>query len=178
MSNNWIDLKISRGPIRGKDRNRIGVTLHAKALPEFEEYMKTLSNNQKMPSAAYGDTWLNVADPDKPLELYNGDFTPNHNYNLIAISGQPLLIRDDPNNPRGALARLQNANMTGDPDLPNLSFLRTVGISEGEGIAIGFAGAYSWDYINRMRTLYPLALKQFLHDYIVPITINLHVMVK
>jgi hypothetical protein len=174
MSNNWIDFKLSRGPIRGKDRNRIGITLHVKALPEFEDYMKTLSNGGKMQTANYGDTWLNASEPDKPLEAYNGEFAPNANYNMSAIASPPLLNRDDPN-VRGALRGLQNV---GEPDLPNLSFLRIAGISEGEGIAVGFAGAYSWDYVQRIRAMYPLALKQFLHDYIVPVTINLHIISK
>jgi hypothetical protein len=59
--------------------------------------------------------------------------------------------------------------------MANLAFLRIVGISAEGGVTVGLVGAYSSEYVKRARNILPGAIKQFLQDYLVPITVNLQV---
>jgi hypothetical protein len=165
--NNFIDFTLTRGPIRGKDRNRIGLIVKIHARRDIEDFASSLSQGRRMPVDAVGELWQNCNPDDVPLEYYDADTRLENNrlYRLDVIGG-PLLIGNDD-------GRRGNGEET-----VNLSFLRLVGISQESGVVVGFAGAYSNDYAKRANRLLMPALKQFLHDYIVPITFNLHVISK
>jgi hypothetical protein len=73
---------------------------------------------------------------------------------------------------RSAEARaLRVANS--DFDTVNLSFLTIVGLTKG--VTLGIPGAYSTEYVLKFRSMLPQAVKKFLADYLVPVTINLQV---
>ena len=172
MENSWIDFTLTRGPIRGKERNRVGLIIKVKARPDLEEFMKGLAQGQKLPLDAIGDTWQNFNQDGKPLEFYQMDnhrFESNRIYSVDAVGQAPLIA--DGRNARNALSIATD-------DVVNLSFLRLVGISNENGVTVGIPGAYSGDYIRRLRGLLPTAVKLFLQDYVVPITINLQVISK
>jgi hypothetical protein len=167
INTNWVDLSISRGPIRGDNRSRVGLIYRIKARPEIEEFMKGQSSGNKLLVEAISDAWTNVTPSNPVLEYYDADIANGHGYTLTAIGGAPLITPD--------ARRL----VGGQEEAVNLSFLKLAGISHPDGLVVGFAGAYSADYIvSRLRVKVAPAIKQFLEDYIVPITINLQIVNK
>jgi hypothetical protein len=174
MDNSWVDFTLTRGPIRGNNRNKIGLVIRVKARKEVEDFMAGLANGRRAPVDAVADGWYPCNADGNPLEFYDAEFQsePQHLYTLNNIGGAPLIPRYDPNQPRRiAVPAAPGAH----DELVNLSFFRVVGISEDSGVSIGLAGPYSNDYVNRFRRLYMSAAKQFLHDYLVSFTVNLHV---
>lgn len=161
----WIDCTLTRGPIRGKSRNTIGLILRVQARNEVEEFMRNLSNGQKMETDQYpGDPWTLIGE-SKNLELYDvggivhrpqGYAFDGPNSGLLSKSAESRAIRNG-----------------GELDTANLSFLSVVGLSEG--VSIGIPGAYSTEYITKFRSLLPQAVKKFLADYLVPVSISLQV---
>lgn len=162
----WVDLRLTRGPIKGSKAHSIGILLQIKAKPELEVFMQAAGQDKKVPVDAYGDLWQNCGTPGvdglAPLEVYAID-EPFHGrgYTLGQIA-LPLLAVDD--------GRLRVAE-----ESINLSFLKLVGISQPNGVTIGITGPYSGDYLNKLKLRLPAMLKQFLQDHIVPVTINLQI---
>lgn len=164
-TNSWVDFTITRGPIRGGNRNKIGLLIHVKTRKEIEEFMSGMSQGRQMPIDAHGDGWYNIGEG--PLEYYESEtrLDGQRIYTLDSLGGPPLINQNEQRLLRGGV-----------PDeLVNLAFLRLVGISSENGVTIGLSGAYSNEYLRRFRGQLPTAAKQFLQDYIVPITINLQV---
>lgn len=175
-NSSWIDFTITRGPIRGKDRNRVGLIIRIRARRDVEDYMASLGQGRRSPVSAYGDLWENAALEGGELEYYEADnrLEPNKLYSLDSIGNLPIIER----NAGGRANRLDDGGFraTSSPDeLTNLAFLRLVGISDESGVTVGIVGPFSNEYIKRLKTLLLNATKQFLHDYVVPITINLQV---
>jgi hypothetical protein len=165
----WIDLTITRGPIRGRDRNRIGLIVHVQTRRDVEEFISSLANGRTIGVDAYADTWQNCGLQEKPLETYEiENELPNEQrpYSLFHI-GLPLIV----NKP-------DRVRVGDGSEMVNLSILRLVGIGESDGVKVGIVGAYSADYVKRVRNLLPNAIKQFLQDYLVPITVNLQIVSK
>lgn len=172
LENAWVDFTVTRGPIRGKDRNRVGLLVRVRARRDVEDFMSALGQNRRVQVDAVGDGWQNCGLEGGSLEFYDADtrFDGQRIYTLDNIAG-PLII--NPVNDRHA--RLAVAPQE---DIVNLSFLRLAGISDESGVTVGLIGAYSGDYLKRMKNMLPNAIKQFLQDYIVPMTINLQVISK
>ncbi len=163
-SDEWVGLKIARG-VRGS--KNISLSLTIKGHPDLEEYMSNLANKEVSPVSAYGDLWESL--DNKALEVYNIERSfPSQLYSLESV-GLALL----PN-----FAADYGKKAVSSPDLANISFLKLVGISRPEGVTVGIVGPYSADYIYKFKQLWPGAVRQFLQDYIVPITINLSVVSK
>jgi hypothetical protein len=165
-----VNFSLTRGPIRGKDRNKIGLIVRVKARRDVEEFMSNLAQGRRMPVDAMGDVWQNCNEDGAPLEYYETDnrFESNRHYSLDFVSG-PLLVQ-----PNAGSSRLS----LNTEEVVNLAFLRLAGISMDSGVSIGLAGAYSNDYIKRVKLALPGAVKQFLQDYIVPVTLNLQVIAR
>jgi hypothetical protein len=172
MDNTWIDFTITRGPIRGKDRNRVGLLIRIKARRDVEEFMSSLAQGRRVPVDAVADMWQNCNPDDSGLEFYEVDspFENQRLYSLEHVAGPPIISQN--NDGRGLRIQQQQ------DDVVNLSFLRLAGISNDSGITVGLIGAYSNDYLKKMKLLLPKAITQFLQDYIIPVTINLQVISK
>lgn len=171
LDNPWVKVSITRGPIRGKDRNRIGLLMRVIARPEVEDFMASLGNNRKSPVDAYSDAWQNCNPEGPTLEVYESDhkFDRHRGYTLEAVGLPPII--DSSNDGRPTTSRM----LATQDESFNLSFLRVVGIGSDEGVTVGFLGPYSNDYIRRLRMGLAPALRTFLSDYIAPITINLQI---
>lgn len=161
---NWVDITVGRGPIRGEVRNRVGLVLKIKARPDVEEFLSNLAEGRRLLVEAATDSWINCKPETGALEYYDAAVQPGRSYTFNGI-GQGLIIAEDP---RHRLAG------SGD-DKINLSFLLLAGISNPDGKAVGLSGAYSSDYVNKVKMLLPTAIKQFLLDYLVPMTVNLQI---
>jgi hypothetical protein len=165
----WVDYTLTRGPIRGILANKVGLLLTIKANPLVESFFSSLSKNQTIDVDAYGDLWSNAGGKET-LKVYNVDEPFNNkSYNLREV-GMPLLN----------LGGGRNGLQLGDEDagVLNLSFLKLVGISNPDGVTLGISGAYSKGYIQKIQNKLPEATQRFLHDYVVPITVNLHLVSK
>jgi hypothetical protein len=166
-SNAWIDFTITRGPIRGKDRNRIGLILRLQARRDVEEFLSGLAQGRTVAADAVGEGWYNCGPEGAQLEVYDADSPLDpRGYSLDHVGG-PLLITRNDNRVR--------AGLVAPDEMANLAFLRIVGISAEGGVTVGLVGAYSSEYVKRVRNILPGAIKQFLQDYLVPITVNLQV---
>lgn len=175
MSGNWVDICIERGPVNGNLKNRVGLRLHIRANEELEQFMRNISKGKTVPVEALTEDWLRI--PQDKLHAYTASFDSHpQEYSLSAI-GAPLLIEsqgEGEDEPPNALIRRRVEKST----IVNLSFLTLVGISKEEGITLGISGVYSFEYIQNVRNLIPQAIKKFLHDYLVPVTINLSIIQK
>lgn len=172
---NWVDFVINRGPIRGKDRNKIGLSVKIRTRRDVEEFISSLQQGRRFPVDNIADGWYNCNTDIPSLEVYDVGKVEGHKlYTLDGVGQPPLITQQHVINDR-ALRGLPTAPAE---EQVNLSFLRLVGSSGENGITIGFPGAYSFDYIKRLQTMWMRAVDQFLHDYVVPITINLHTISK
>lgn len=170
QENSWVDFTITRGPIRGKDRNRIGLIVKVKARKEVEDFMGGLAQGRTLPVDAVGDNWLSLGVDGDPLSFYEIDtrFENQRAYTLDQVAG-PLLIA--PANERQVLK-------TQAEEVVNLSFLRLAGISGDTGVSVGIVGPYSNDYLKRLKLALPGAISQFLRDYVAPVTYNFQIISK
>lgn len=164
-NSNWVDFTLTRGPIRGEERNKVGLILKIKARRDVEDFMRGLADGHRTLVEAVGDSWYNCNNSGTPLEVYDAAVEARNKLYTMNGVGQPLLVIQDP-------GRLRAAN---NEEQVNLSFLKLVGISNSEGVSIGFVGAYSADYVSKVRNALPNVVTQFLRDYLVPITINLQI---
>lgn len=166
-TNSWVDYKISRGPIRSGLKNKVGLVLTISANPILEDFMRQMSKERRTGVDAYGDNWVNMNPTGGILEVYEiEEQLSNRAYTLGAV-GMPLVIVPNPDRP------VQRGGNGEEPT--NLSFLKLVGISQPGGVSLGLVGAYSWDYIMKLRNNLSSITKTFLHDYIVPISIHLQI---
>jgi hypothetical protein len=174
LENSLVAFSVTRGPIRGKDRNRIGITVKVKAHRDVEDFMSAVGHGRKSAVEMMGDMWQNSVPDGKPLMFYDSEqrFDAQSLYTLEHVGNAPLI----------SVGGGERLRALGEPpsnrELVNLAFLRLAGISEGDGVSVGIAGAYSFDYIKRLKTSLPRAVEQFLRDYVVPITINLQILSK
>lgn len=175
LENNWVSFTITRGPIRGKDKDRVGLIVHVVARPDVEAFMQGMSKGKKMPVDAFADSWQNGNPNGGTLEVYETAEVKWENtnvYTLNNIAESPLIT------PFDAKAAARGLPQPNAQELVNLSFLRLAGISDESGVRVGILGAYSNEYLNRLKLALPRAIKQFLQDYIVPVTLNLQVISK
>lgn len=158
----WCDLNIKRGPLSGPLRSTIGLIVRISVDPSVEEFMKLSSTGKIQPVEAHGPSWVPLNNGES-LQVYATNKFNNGNprYTLDHI-GRPLLI-----DTRGVGDYSQS--------IPNLSFLKLVGIGSPDGIAFGVAGAYSFDYAQTLKRVLLLEVQQFLRDYVVPLNINLKI---
>ena len=180
QSNSWVDISISRGPLKGELSKQVGMTVQVKARPALEEFMRELSKGNTIEAEAYSDMWYTPDGGDNKLKVYRIEDgmlqLQSHTYTLSGVA-MPLLTngrqlaRDEDDAPQ--VAR-RGAPIQQD-ELVNLSFLRLVGISSEEGVRLGIQGAYSSAYLNKIRRNLMPALTEFLRDYVVPTKIHLHV---
>ncbi len=174
-TNSWVDFSVSRGPIRGDDRNKVGLLVRVKARRDVEDFMIGLGSGRRFTVDNFGELWHNHTANAGPLEVYDigANFPESSGYTLDSVSG-PLLIGGDPPQNVDELRRAAGLPRQSGQAV-NLSFLRLAGISSPEGVTIGVAGAYSSDYVYRYRNLLPTMLKRFLQDYLGSVTFNLQV---
>lgn len=170
----WIKFTLERGSTKQAFKDKgVGIRLNIKARAGVEEFIKQLSGGRTTTVDAYGDAWH--SEDENPLEVYILDDVEHaDNYTLLAV-GAPLL--QYPSVPRrNSLSSLNE--VSNQKTIANLSVLRLVGISKPEGVTIGVQGMYSGGYVQTLRTQFPAVTKQFLQDYIVPITLNLEIVSK
>ena len=164
--NMWANVTISRGPVHGREKNRVGLMVQVQAREEVEQMLSKLSAGRKSPVGMASENWQSLDSTQ--LEYYDVSVQSEGNhygFNTNGI-GAGLFLQSDRND---GLRGLQLV------EIPNLSFFQLVGISKPEGVTVGITGAYSLDYLKRAKSAFPSALKQFLTDYVIPVTINLHV---
>lgn len=167
-NNNWVDFVVTRGPIRGEIRSKVGLVIKIKARRDVEDFMSNLAEGRRMLVEAVSDSWINCKSGAGPLEYYDAAIQASRNYTFAAI-GQGLIINND-----GAAPARRVLAVAAEEQI-NLSFLLLAGISNPDGVTIGLSGAYSSDYVNKIKSSLPAAIKQFLQDYLVPMTVNLHI---
>lgn len=156
----WLDISLSRGPIKGPLRNNVGLILDVRADPMVEDFFQGKAGGKVTAVEALGPSWIPIA-PTEKLESYVIDkgAIPGNAVTLANV-GRPLLI-----DTRGI-------DMNGSLKV-NLSFLMLKDISKG--LRVGVLGAYSMDFINKFNRDAITEGDRFFRDYIVPISVNLRI---
>lgn len=156
-------------------RDREGMSLNVWAVPDIEDFMRGLSGRQ-VDVAAYERYWeplkgrgpLMVYEIPKDLKM-----SPNEDGAIVSLSslGLPLLSIDDTSREdrNGRVIRSEVKTL-------NLSFLRFVGISEGDGITFKIKGVYSPNMINYLDSALGEAERRFYREFLKPMDFAIMVM--
>lgn len=140
------------------ERSKQGLRLTVYASPRLEQFMASINDGAEfVQTRLYGREWLFSdlkfgAAYNTPGEDFTGPkYTSGgkFSYRLDQL-GKPLIFKDDMNGNRCV----------------NLSFLRLVGISEGNGISFEIKGVRTQDGIKELSTAIAQACKSFYDQYI------------
>lgn len=134
------------------NRGAKGMELFVRAAPQIEAFMKNLGG-EKEQVAMYGRDWIAVGGKD--LEIYGiGKIGNGQTYAL----SRPAEGFDNPKDGR-----------------VNITFLRLVGISEPAGVRFLITEPVSKQYIKGISARLIGEVKNFVRDFIVPVTVNLRI---
>lgn len=147
MSNNAVDCRLVR--------HQSGILVRIKVIPEIEEFFRQWGGGTAE-GPAYGRLWKPLRT-DEPLRFwsYEAKLEEGANYSL---------------NRTGALL-FDDYNGTG----INISFLRMVGASQGDGCAFMAEVVMSTEEMKRAAYEVVKAGEQFYHNYIRPVNIHCYV---
>lgn len=139
-------------------RNREGLRVSLKTVPEVEDFFRGLGNGHEEEVAIHGRYWIGTRG-ETPLTIYNQvvAIPPGHDkpYYRVDRPGQPLLeFGPDGSGLQGAI---------------NLSFLRLKGISTGAGVSFTVSGVYSRDLILDMKDKMERATLNFYKQFLKPL---------
>jgi hypothetical protein len=151
-------------------RAGIGLRINVRCHPVIEEFFQRsqgLDSPQMEDVGAYGRHWERPkgSDATTDLQVYSipkeltGVFNvgPGAQYRLDR-PGSPLFVDD---------------GLTRGTRLLNLSFLRLVGTSEGNGITFYIAGVYSEDTLDELDRLITLATREIYKQFMKPVKITI-----
>ena len=172
-----ISVSLSRTGLRPIDSDRstnekglrngsFGLSVTVKADPMVEDLIRSMGSGEYVDAKTIGRYWVPLTQ-ETVLNVYmvgglSGLLQAKHGpYRFDKVAG-PLTER-------------MVVNMaTGQVDIvPNLSFLRLVGIGEQEGVTFGVKGVHTEDAIMEMHSKIKLALKDFCQAYMKPISLNM-----
>lgn len=157
-------------------RNMGGLTLSVKTHPNVEEFFKNNSASDHYDVRAAGRHWSGL-DKEAPLYAYQiVDPIPiiqldtQRRVRFDKLGTQLILVtnagdRDQPL-PTGLNARFCDINM---------SFLRLVGIGQGDGVTFNIRGVFSDRSIESLRDDIADAGKKFYQTYMKPINMNVSI---
>jgi hypothetical protein len=150
--------------IVGLSRHKAGLKLQVKGLPIVEDFFRDFAQGEVQPVVNHARHWYPVSG--KPLMVYAlpkslGQMVADDDtrFTLDKV-GNPLLIQTHADRPDTSL---------------NLSFLRLVGISEGDGVAFTVKGAMDLEETRRLAQRIMLASRRFFIAYMRPVNINVFV---
>jgi hypothetical protein len=146
-----VRLDLKRGPK--------GLTVRTKAHPSLEEMFKAFANGQTVAPNTHGRTWAPAVDGAKLPSAYDISMIPGANANMRSPLGFFSLLHLG-----GELFTPANA-------LVNLSFLRLIGISEGDGVAFAVRGVWSLEGVRSMGNMMNAGIKRLYDDFIKPIDV-------
>jgi hypothetical protein len=142
-----FELSIERGPK--------GLILFVRAMPEVENFIKSLCDGGVDPVEMYSREWFSV-DVAKPVYIHRleRDIPTASSSYTIAHPGEPLRSKEGKY---------------------NISFLRIVGIGSPEGVTFGVAGPFSKEFIRIFMEGACKEVRTLISEYIVPVHINLRI---
>lgn len=150
-------------------RSSKGLTIRVKVSPQVEEFIRSLGTGDSMKVTDIGRFWEND-NPETALRVYDlrGDTNMLGPLNII---GTEKFYRLD---------RPGSKLIEADPDsgrlsMINLSFIRLLGASEGEGITLNIRGVHTTEAVRELRDSISQAFVSFYSAFMKPL--NLSVMV-
>lgn len=151
----------------GLSRSRHGIRLDVKTSPVVETFMRSLGNGEKQPISAWGRDWV-PDNEDTQLVVWRADSSKIAK--LTTSSGIEYGLN------YVARALDISADLGTTKGVANLSFLRLVGVGEGNGVSFHIKNTVS--SLSNMRDLKNLlgsAAKNLYADYIRPVNLNVYV---
>lgn len=143
-------------------RSALGLKVNVKVSPLIENFMRSLGTGDPEDVTAYGRLWLPEQET-MPLKVWNMGRNPMHtmtsNRYSIAMPGSKLDLTHDVG-----------------PDAVNLSMLRLVGASEGDGVTFHIKGSvHSLDGLRDLKNKLGAAGRNLYVDYIKPVDLTVYV---
>jgi hypothetical protein len=138
----WFELTVGR--------HFHGLEVHAKVVPQVEEFVKALGDGSTEYSDMFDRAWFPLKGDDR-LKVYVVKDLIASNYTI----GRPGSEFKYPKDMR-----------------INLSFLRLVGIGSPSGVRFGVEGPYSPAYSKALFGEVMAATRTFIMDYIVPFNVS------
>lgn len=174
--NNEIDASVEKGAERLSElticRTRGGIRIYGKVHPLIEDLIKSWSATEPVPvSSTYGRNW--VGRDDKPVASLVWELQENPG--VLSADGGVLFVIDRCGGP------LTDERQINDPyggrpktaQVLNLSFLRIVGISEGDGIDIIIKGVFGTDRLLEIVEQIKRAIRYIAVQYIKPVDVTI-----
>lgn len=144
-------------------RSRSGLALTVYGTPLIEESIKALGNGSTRPLELFGRHWRwESRFSESALSVYH----LSENSGMGGVQGPPgqQYRLDQPGQP------LIDNNY--DYPVTNLSFLRLVGISQGDGITIALDGVHSLDGIKSMNESIKKSCREFCVNFLKPVNMS------
>ena len=140
----------------GFQRTLSGIKITVKAIPTVEEFFKYCGTGDILPVATVGHRY----------------WIPQNNQVLNVYDIPPSMVSAFPE----GLLQHCGYPITGDGGCFNLSILRLVGISEGNGVTFTIKGVMSDKQITNVGNLFSSASKQFYRTFLRPtgVFVNVH----
>ena len=151
---------------KGLRNGSFGLSVTVKADPMVEDLIRSMGSGEFVDVKTIGRYWV---PPTKETVL--------NVYMVVGLTGMQQ-AKHGPyrfDRPAAPLTERAVVNLsTGQIDtIPNLSFLRLVGIGEQDGVTFGVKGVHTEDAIVEMHSKIKLALKDFCQSYMKPISLNM-----
>lgn len=144
-------------------RSEYGIKVNVKTSALIENFMRSLGPGEKQAVDMHGKLWIPEKPGDAPLYVYEHGRNalqnlPSNRYS-IAMVGRSLDLTADLG-----------------PDIANLSFLRLVGISEGNGVTFHVKGqVLSLDGLRSIKNRIGQEARNLYVDFIRPVDMTVYV---
>lgn len=146
-------------------RSDYGIRMTVKTSPLIEKFMRNLGPGTAQDINNHARGWLPI-EADKPIMIYDIE---RHGLGSLGSAGNRYsLIYPG--------RQLDISAEIGVPDVVNLSFLRIVGVSEGEGVSFHIKGAvHSLEGLRDIKNKIGTACRNLYVDYIRPVDLTVSV---
>ena len=149
------------------ERNREGVKFSVKVSPQIEDLIQSWGNGDKQQVQVYGRYWSPIPT-GRDLSVWSLNVNPG----LVGVSESLAFRIDQP--ATGLLLP-----PAGRVEIVNMSFLRLVGASEGDGVTFGVKGvAWSPNEARRVCGLIKEASRVFYVNYLKPVHVVVQVVTR
>ena len=162
-----VNLSIKKSPL--------GLTIGVKVHPVVEEFMYHLGEGQVVPVVTVGRLWFPVDNQGREDKKAKALEAHGLQVKLDPIStdqGSPIEIE------RLGQGLIMGNVHNGDIERINLSFLRLIGASLGEGVRFGLRGVYSEEATLGLRNKLATGVKKFYISYLRPIDLYVSIVLQ
>jgi hypothetical protein len=143
-------------------RSQGGLSVTVKVTPEIEALMKSWGSGESSPVTDYGRQWVQQKG-GAPLRVWSlgrdpGQLHAGSCYYRISKPGEALILDEGQSGLLGGLV--------------NMSFLRLVGVSEGNGVTFELRGVHTLESLRALAEKVKVCIRRLYTDFLMPIDIS------